>query len=310
MEKQIVEEKQIAKGYLEVIKAQESETEGRLGRCIISTETVDRMGDEIMADGWDFKDFFKNPRLLWSHNSGWDEDRPSIGRVENVEVENGKVYFTPVFDLKDSFAAEIYRKYKDNFLNAFSVGFRALEYTFTDTGVKFLKQEALEFSCVNVPANAEALAKLKSMNFEVSKDFKDWSKEAKPISKDDPSKNGGAGDDEAEDDEKDRKEGWKSFDDLKLEMIKIFGQISSGAITQEEFEKQYSKLVEAYKKFNRLAPEKKHFEMAILKVAAGRKIKGCGKPKKPKKKQLSPTEIILGAFGLSLNNVADSNLKD
>lgn len=304
MEKQKVNEKQIAKGYLQVIKAEENETEGRLGRCIISTETVDRMGDEIMADGWDFKAFFKNPRLLWSHNSGWGDDRPSIGRVEDVEVTDGKVYFTPVFDLKDSFAAEIYRKFKDNFLNAFSVGFRALEYTFTDTGIKFLKQEALEFSAVNVPANAEALAKLKEMGMEVKKDFKEWSKEAKPISKDDPKKE----EDDEDDEEKDKKEGWKSFDDLKLEMIKVFGQVSTGAITDEEFNKQYGKLVEAYKKFNRLAPEKRHFELAIVKVAAGVKIKK-GK-KKLKVRDTSPTEKILGMFGLSSNNVIGSNPKD
>jgi phage head maturation protease len=64
--------------------------------------------------------------------------------------------FQPQFDLEDSFAKEIYRKYKDGFLNAFSVGFiplEAEENTYT-------KSELLEISAVPIPANPNAIVSL------------------------------------------------------------------------------------------------------------------------------------------------------
>lgn len=251
MKKKVLDN-QFAKGYVDVIKA--NEEEGRLGLAIISTETVDRQGDQIMADGWDFKAFKKNPLMLWSHNSGLGENRPAIGRVENVEVKEGKVYFEPVFDMKDQFAADIFRKFKEKFLNAFSIGFRPLEWQETDSGYKFVKQEALEFSAVNVPANQEALVVLRSEGMEVCKDFNEW-KSAKPIAPDD---------EEDEDEQKDKEEKWKTFGDLQLAMFELF--------FKEIDEEKYRKLAEAYRSFGRIAPNSKHFKMAILRVAGGKKV--------------------------------------
>lgn len=262
---------QFAKGYVDVIKSEESETEGKLGLCIISTQTVDRQGDQIMADGWDFKAFKKNPLLIWSHNSGWGENRPAIGRVEDVSVKDGKVFFTPVFDLKDDFAKMVFEKFKNKFLNAFSIGFRPLEWQETDSGYKFIKQEALEFSAVNVPANAEALVVLRSENFDVCKDFDDWRKDAKPIVTEE---------EEDEDEEEDKKEGWKHFSDLQLAMVDL--------ILKEVDETKFNELIKGYDQFERIAPKLKHFKMALLRVALG---KACGGKKKPKRK--SDNEIVL-----------------
>ena len=36
---------------------------------VLSDETPDRMGDVIMADGWDLTDFRKNPIALFGHQS-------------------------------------------------------------------------------------------------------------------------------------------------------------------------------------------------------------------------------------------------
>lgn len=163
-----------AKGYVEKLSDAD---DGKLGLCIISSGTVDRQGDKLNPEGWDFKNFRKNPILLWSHNAGSGERRPPIGKVEDLYVKDEKVYFTPVFDLEDKFAKEIYRKYKNKYLNAFSVGFLPLEWTETETGYNFEKQEALEFSAVNVPANPEALVVLRDAGIEVSKDWKEWKDE-------------------------------------------------------------------------------------------------------------------------------------
>jgi len=270
---------QFAKGFVDVIKSEENETEGKLGLCIISTQTVDRQGDQIMADGWDFKAFKKNPLLIWSHNSGWGENRPAIGRVEDVSVKDGKVFFTPVFDLKDDFAKMVFEKFKNKFLNAFSIGFRPLEYTETDQGYKFIKQEALEFSAVNVPANAEALVVLRSEGFDVSKDFNDWRKDAKPIVTEE---------EEDEDEAEDKKEGWKNFSDLQLAMVDL--------ILKEVDEIKFAELIKGYEQFKRIAPKLKHFKMALLRVALGKSLNG-----KKKSKERSDNEIVLSL----LTKVAD-----
>jgi len=310
MKKQKALGNQFAKGYVEIIKAEGNEEDGRLGLCIISTETVDRQGDEIMVDGWDFKAFKKNPVMLWSHNSGWGDERPSIGRCEDIKVEGGKVTFTPVFDMADEFAAKIYRKFKDKFLNAFSIGFRPLEYQFTDTGVKFIKQEALEFSAVNVPANAEALVQLRSEGIDVAKDFHEWAtkkdgaiapkNEPKPLTDDLPK----GGDEDDEEEENDRKEGWKSFSDVRLAMIKTFGELTSGAINQEQFTKKYGELVKVYKQFGRVAPQQKHFELAIIKVAGGLRMK-----KKVKRVEESVQDHVLHILGLPTSEITSSTHK-
>jgi len=247
---------QFAKGFVSVIKFTENENEGKLGSAIISTETIDRQGDKIMADGWDFKAIKKNPVMLWSHNSGLGENRPAIGRIENIKVEGGKVFFTPVFDLKDEFAKMIYEKFKNKFLNAFSIGFRPLEYTETEQGYKFIKQEALEFSAVNVPANAEALIQLRSAGIGVSKDFQAW-KKGEELAPDDE-------DDLEEEDKQDKADKWESLNELQLKMFNL--------IFKDIDEVEFTKFANGYAQFGRKSPKLKHFKQAILKVALGKKF--------------------------------------
>lgn len=234
--------KQFAKGY---IKQVDDMGDGKLGVAVISTGTVDRDGDTLSPDGWSFKNFLKNPVLLWSHNASSGEKRPPIGKVEDVEVRDGKVYFTPVFDMEDSFAKEIFRKYKNGFLNAFSIGFLPQEWKQSEIGYDFIKQEALEFSSVNVPANPEALVILREEGFSVSKSFDEWKVEEK------------------------EKE-YTDFNDLKKEMKKhIFIR---GKMDGKEWDKIFTQLSDKYKQFGRVAPNIKHVDAAISKVARGKKV--------------------------------------
>jgi len=259
------------KGFVKKInKSAQSVKEGRLGLCVISSGTVDRDGDILEPSGADFSNFRKNPRLLWSHNSGGGEARPSIGRVENVEIRNGKIFFTPVFDLKDSFAAEIYRKYKDRFLDAFSVGFLPKEWDEIEAGYHFKTWEGLEFSAVNVPANPEALVVLRSQKFDVCKSWKDWKKN-KPL----------VDDDDDDDDE------WKeSFE----------GVISKSIDLYKKGKYRIKKMAKLYKKFGRLAPNREHFELALSKVAKGKliEVKKAEPDKKALLKQLIKIADKLG----------------
>ena len=85
-----------------------------------STEVRDRMGDIIEADGWNLKDYKKNPVFLWAHNY---HDLP-IGKATRVWVSADKqLKFQIEFADKETyeFADTVYRLYKGGFLNAVSV---------------------------------------------------------------------------------------------------------------------------------------------------------------------------------------------
>jgi len=141
----------IAKGFVEKV----NEEDGVIEAAIASTSVVDRTGDIIDQSGWDLSNFLKNPQFLWGHNLR--DYRPPIGKVEKIWLEGDRLMFRPRFDLKDPFAKELFRKVKEGFLNAFSVGFNPLEID----GNTFTKSELLEISLVAVPANQEALVVLR-----------------------------------------------------------------------------------------------------------------------------------------------------
>ena len=146
--------------------------EGVINAIVGSSSVLDRLGDVIDQAGWQFQDYKKNnPVILWGHNVR--EDRPPIGKAIKVWLQDkgkkgSKLMFKVKFDLQDNFAKEIYRKIKDGFINAVSVGFKPLEWEELDAdnpygGRRYVKQELLELSFVPVPANPEALIALKGM---------------------------------------------------------------------------------------------------------------------------------------------------
>ena len=191
-----------------VINKANVEEAGVIRNVVGSSAVVDRMGDIIDQAGWNLKDYLNNKVILWGHNVR--EERPPIAKALKVWVEgkgtkNAKLMFDLKFDLQDSFAAEIYRKIKDGFLNTVSVGFLPHEWEELDPdnwfgGLKFTKQDLLELSIVPVPANPEALIQLNSMAkndkrftpveekdiFEPVEDnrFKKMMKESKPVTDD------------------------------------------------------------------------------------------------------------------------------
>jgi HK97 family phage prohead protease len=147
----------ILKGFVD---KSEKESDGLLDVSVASTAVVDRDGESINQDGWDLKNFKKNPQLLWAHNMR--EVRPPIGKVTKIWFEGeGKsrvMKFKALFDTADEFAKEIYRKIKDGFLNAFSVGFMPMERE----GTTYTKVELLEISVVPIPSNPQALVEMRS----------------------------------------------------------------------------------------------------------------------------------------------------
>lgn len=145
--------------------------DGRNLTFVISTASVDRMGDTIAVDGWKLDGFRRNPVVLWAHDAG----SLPVAKATKVWIEGGRLMadaeFTPSGMAR--FNDTVFDMLKGGFLSATSVGFAPLKYAFTDDpqrrfGIDFLEQELLEFSVVPVPANAEALIQGRSAGIDVA----------------------------------------------------------------------------------------------------------------------------------------------
>lgn len=137
--------------------------DSRLIQFKITSDRVDRDQDILNPDGWDFADFQANPVVLWAH----DHEGMPVGRSKSLtRVANtweSICEFTPE-DL-NPFGYMCYRMYAEGFLNATSVGFMPQEYNIAADrkyGINYNKQSLLEYSCVPVPSNADALAVARS----------------------------------------------------------------------------------------------------------------------------------------------------
>jgi HK97 family phage prohead protease len=143
----------------------------------ISTGIVDRDQDTINADGWKLENYLKNPVVLWAH----DYHALPVAKAIAVWVENAKLMSKAQFTPRDlnPFGHMVYQMYLQGFLKATSVGFDPLKWSFNEArswGVDFLEQELLEFSCVPVPANPEALIAAGAKGIDLAP-LKGWAEE-------------------------------------------------------------------------------------------------------------------------------------
>jgi HK97 family phage prohead protease len=130
----------------------------------LSTFDLDRFGERIDPAGWDYKRYRDNPVVEWAHRY----DIPAIGKIEGLTADDDGLHGLVVFNDKDydPFGWAIGQRVKAGVIRAGSVGFRVIEIeipgkeTAKDgTTLIFRKQELLEFSICNVPANPFALTK-------------------------------------------------------------------------------------------------------------------------------------------------------
>lgn len=138
---------------------------------VMSDMTLDRDQEQIDPEGWDLKEFKKNPVLLWSHE--WM--RPAIGHIDNAKIDKkiGALVGEAVFDPQevDEFAWMIGQKVELGTIRAGSVGFKPIKVEIpaddddkeSDKTKKpkrprliYRKQELWEFSICNIPSNPNA----------------------------------------------------------------------------------------------------------------------------------------------------------
>lgn len=128
---------------------------------VLSDEGKDRVGDKIDPQGWQLKNFLKNPVALFNHN----QDAP-IGTWENIRVEGGKLIAKLALAARGTSHRidEIRSLVEQGILKAVSVGFKPLEAEpIKGGGLHFKRQELLEASIVSIPALPSALALAKSL---------------------------------------------------------------------------------------------------------------------------------------------------
>jgi HK97 family phage prohead protease len=133
----------------------------------ISTEAIDRDGDTVSLNGWDLKNYKKNPIVLWEHRAF----HPPIGRTVEIAISDNAlqavVEFVPAnMPIIGEHAEMVFRMCDEGFLSACSVGFTPIDFTIaTDRmteddwypPIDFSKQELMEWSICTIPANPEAI---------------------------------------------------------------------------------------------------------------------------------------------------------
>jgi HK97 family phage prohead protease len=131
-----------------------------------STFDLDRYDERVDPQGWELSQYKNNPVVQWSHRF----DIPAIGRSDSLLTDDKGLHGSIVFNDKeyDAFGWSIGERVKRGVLRAGSVGFRILEIELPSkeaqadgTALIFRRQELLEFSICNVPANPFALQKSK-----------------------------------------------------------------------------------------------------------------------------------------------------
>lgn len=123
-----------------------------LDHCI-SDDTFDRVDDDINQDGWDFKNYMRNPVVLDGHDYSKNPVGKCLKLYKDGNCTRAITQFAPTAQ-----GTEKFQLYKDGFLSAFSVGFIPKEYAPNKAGGYHIeKQELLEYSCVTVPCNPNAV---------------------------------------------------------------------------------------------------------------------------------------------------------
>ena len=125
-----------------------------------STADMDRDGEVIDVEGWDLKNFKKNPVIMYAHAY----NTLPIGKATHIGVKDGKLKNTIEFPPEGTyeFADIVERLVNTGYLKTESVGFIPRKWEDGDGGEKtprrtYTKQELLEISIVPIPSNPHAL---------------------------------------------------------------------------------------------------------------------------------------------------------
>lgn len=122
---------------------------------------LDDHSERILVVGIKLERFVKNSVLLFMHQ----QFTYPVGRVLNIRKEGNKLVGEVEFDMADEFAARIAGKYRDGFMNGFSISVRPItkseDISLLLEGQRHAtisESELYEVSCVTIPSHEDALA--------------------------------------------------------------------------------------------------------------------------------------------------------
>jgi HK97 family phage prohead protease len=126
-----------------------------------SKPVIDRSNEIIDAKAWDLGDFLKNRVLMLSH----DYSKLPVGKVLWIKATPDGLKFKAQF-ADTTTGREVEQLYKEDVMNAFSVGFIPIEHKeevfnepdgSTKNIIRYTKCKLLEISCVSIPCCPDAL---------------------------------------------------------------------------------------------------------------------------------------------------------
>lgn len=139
---------------------------------VFSTGDVDRHGEVVDQKGWDLSAFLRNPVVLFAH----DHYQPAIGKVISIGLNlQDQLEGVVKFAVEEyAFARTIFNLYKGAYMKGFSAGFINNEIAEREDGtIVLVRNQLIEMSAVNVPANALALAKAKGIDTKALEDLQE-----------------------------------------------------------------------------------------------------------------------------------------
>jgi len=147
-----------------IFKINSVDDENYIIRGVFSTSGEDRQGEIVDQNGWKLDEFMANPVILLFHDH---YEFPVAQCIELGLDGNGNLAGAIKFAVEEyEVAKTAFLLYKGRFMRAFSVGFQNEIYEIDqEKDTVILKENTLyEISCVNVPANAMALAYSKGID--------------------------------------------------------------------------------------------------------------------------------------------------
>lgn len=153
----------------------------------ISTQTPDRVGDVVIAQGCDYKEYLENPIVLFGHNNA-----DPVGNCLNLRKQDNAIYAVTQFperpddyDEKETWRPSVvWGLLKSGIVKGFSIGFNPTERPRMATkadkerygessSVIISRWKLLEYSVVPIPENQEALLTAIGKGTVTAKELKD-----------------------------------------------------------------------------------------------------------------------------------------
>ena len=151
-----------------VTEARQAE-EGSAHRMVIAANELSRNGDELNLRGISFKNYRKNPVVLWAHDSY--QGIPIAKTVKIGHDDQGRIAADFEFNSDDEFAARVENAWNGGFIRAASIRYmptKVVEMLDEQGRVDRLRieeSELLEWSLVAVPADPDSVrAAARAMN--------------------------------------------------------------------------------------------------------------------------------------------------